>query len=245
MNIKTLLLIPITFLLITSCNEPPTAQTEHKHDHGHKHEGHKHEHGHKHAHGDANKHMHETSFEELVKRFEGSERDKYQKPNEVIKFLGNVEGKTIIDIGAGTGYFSFPLAQAGARVIAADVDERFLAYIKKKKEKLGMTDKQVIPKKVPYDTPNLKNGEADMAIIVNTYHHIEDRKIYFNKVKNGLKKGGELVVIDFFKKETPMGPPVELKLAEDQVISELKTSGFNEFDINVKLLPYQYIIRAK
>jgi len=126
--------------------------------------------------------------------------------------LGDVKDEKIIDIGAGTGYFSFRLAEAGATVIAADVDERFLEYIKEKKAKLNMTDGQIIVRKVPYNSPNLGYSEVDKAIIVNTYHHIEDRSEYFAKVKKGLKPDGELIVIDFFKKKTPVGPPVKMKM---------------------------------
>jgi len=206
--------------------------------------GHSGEHGH-HHHGDANAHMHQTSFDELVQRFEGKERDEYQKPEKVIAYLGDVKGEKIIDIGAGTGYFSFRLAEAGATVIAADVDERFLEYIKEKKAKLGMTDEQISTRKVPYNTPNLADGEVDRAIIVNTYHHIENRSDYFAKVKKGLKPNGELIVIDFFKKKTPVGPPVKMKIAEEQIEKELRTAGFTDFTIEQELLPYQFIITAK
>ena len=261
---KNLTITIVAFLLITciACNNPFSHShdhedghshdhtKEHKHDHSrHKHdhaEGHKHDHsGHKHNHGDANEHMHQTSFEELVERFEGKDRDAYQKPNEVVRLLGDLKGKKIIDIGAGTGYFSFALAKTGAHVIAADVDQRFLDYITNKREKLGLNDDHVSVKKVPYDSPDLKNNEVDKAIIVNTYHHIEDRSAYFSKVKKGLKANGELIVIDFFKKETPMGPPVKMKMSEEQVVAELKAAGFEQFDVNQKLLPYQYIIRAR
>ncbi len=211
----------------------------HKHDKHDKHGGHHHHH-----HGDANAHMHKTSFDELVQRFEGKERDAYQKPEEVVKYLGDLKDKKIMDIGAGTGYFSFPLAAAGASVIAADVDERFLNYIKEKKQKLSITDEQITLRKVPYDAPSLADGEVDMVIIVNTYHHIENRSTYFAKVKKGMPEGGKLVVIDFFKKETPVGPPVKMKMSEEQVQKELEAAGFTKFEVNQALLPYQYIITA-
>lgn len=53
-----------------------------------------------------------------------------------------------------------------------------------------------------------------------------------------------LVIIDFFKSEVPVGPPVEHKISIDQVVAELKT-GYTKFSVNVDLLPYQYIIKAK
>ncbi len=244
MKISTVSVFTILILFLTSCGDQSKKHSHAHHKHHNGDDAHHHDHHH-HHHGEANEHMHQTSFEELVERFEGEERDAYQKPGEVVNYLGAIKGKTIIDIGAGTGYFSFPLAKAGATVLAADVDQRFLDFIKDKRTTLGMSDQQVIPKKVPYDSPDLKEKEVDMAIIVNTYHHIEKRSQYFSKVKKGLKPNGELVVIDFFKKETPMGPPVKMKMSEEQVIKELKSAGFQTFDVNDTLLPFQYIIRAK
>jgi len=52
-------------------------------------------------------------------------------------------------------------------------------------------------------------------------------------------------VIDFFKKKTPIGPPVKMKMAEEQVEKELRAAGFTDFTVNQELLPYQYIITAK
>ena len=195
-------------------------------------------------HGDANTHMNRRPFEELVAQFESPERAEWQKPDSVIAFLGDLEGKTVMDIGSGTGYFSFRLAKAGARVIAADVDERFLDYIEQKKKEEGWTDEQVETRHVPYDSPNLQKAEADLVFMVNVYHHIEQRSSYFAKVKEGLKPGGRLVVIDFIKEETPVGPPVEMKLEPEQVVGELKEAGFTDLQVNEKMLPYQYIVTA-
>jgi hypothetical protein len=64
-------------------------------------------------------------------------------------------------------------------------------------------------------------------------------------VKRGIKDNGELVVIDFFKKELPVGPGLDHKVAMDIVVDELKQAGFAIVDVNVDLLPYQYIIRAE
>ena len=68
---------------------------------------------HHHNHGAANEHMNKTSFENLTAAFEDTERIKTQKPDEVIALLGNIQGKTIMDIGAGTGEITKELSQAG------------------------------------------------------------------------------------------------------------------------------------
>lgn len=149
-----------------------------------------------------------------------------------------------MEIGAGTGYFSFRLAEAGANVIAADVDERFQEYIKTKKDSLNIADDKLELRMVPYDSPELQKGEVDMVLVVNTYHHIENRSDYFSKVLTGLVDNGKLVIIDFYKKDLAVGPPIEMKMSEEQVQEELTNAGFKRFEVNSDLLEYQYIISA-
>lgn len=205
-----------------------------------------HEHGHSHANtvGNAsNQQMHRSSTDELIAHFESPERDAYQQPETILAYLGDLKGKHIMDIGAGSGYFSVKLAAKGARVIAADVNEEFLAHITKRIIMEGL--EQIEPRKIPYDAPGLNDREVDMVLIVNTYHHIDDRAAYFAKVKAGTKSDGELVVIDFFKTEVPVGPSVDHKVSIDEVIGELKQAGYTAFTVEVDLLPYQYIVRAQ
>jgi 2-polyprenyl-3-methyl-5-hydroxy-6-metoxy-1,4-benzoquinol methylase len=98
-------------------------------------------HGHGHQHGSnssANAYMHRSSTAELIQRFESPERDAYQQPEKVLAYLGELKGKRIMDIGAGSGYFSVKLAAQGAQVIAADVNEEFLAYINERIAKEGL-----------------------------------------------------------------------------------------------------------
>lgn len=192
----------------------------------------------------ANEHMNQRPFEELVKTLERADRASWQKPEEVIALFGTVKNKKIIDIGCGTGYFSFRLIDSGATVIAADIDERFLQYVDSIKLARGISDKKLQTRKLPPNDPLLQKREVDMVFIVNTYHHLEDRVNYLRKVKNGLKQQGYIVVIDYFKKELPMGPPVSVKLSADDVIRDLKMAGFSTFKTEDKLLPFQYIVFA-
>ncbi|MBT8179445.1 MAG: methyltransferase domain-containing protein [Eudoraea sp.] len=195
-----------------------------------------------HAPGTANEYMHQSSVEELAERFESPERDAYQKPEKVLAFLGDISGKKIMDIGAGSGYFSVKLAKKGALVIAADVNEEFQAVIKERIEKEQLEN--LTTRKIPYDSPGLEDKEVDMVLVVNTYHHIENRPDYFAIVKKGLKNKGKLVIIDFFDADIPVGPRHQ-KISIDTVISELKKAGYTHFQVEVNLLPYQYIISSK
>jgi 2-polyprenyl-3-methyl-5-hydroxy-6-metoxy-1,4-benzoquinol methylase len=191
---------------------------------------------------DANAHMNQRPFDELVKEMERGDRSWWQKPDEVISLLRPLRAKKVIDIGCGTGYFSFPLVDSGAVVIAADIDERFLAYVDSVKKARGISDKQLQTRKVLTDDPLLEKREADIVLIVNTYHHLTNRVEYLKKVKAGLKKQGYIIIIDFFEKDLPLGPPKNLKQSADVVVRELKLAGFTQFKTDDKLLQYQYLV---
>ncbi len=232
---KSLLVILPIFLLF-GCQADKQGNGAHQGNHEHQHGSEASEHG------SANEYMHQSSVEDLIKRFESPERDAYQKPEKVMEYLGDMSGKKIMDIGAGSGYFSVRLAEKGANVIAADVNDEFLGFVKKRIEENSLTN--IEPRKIPYDAPNLKENEVDMVLIVNTYHHIENRSDYFAQVKKGLKENGELIIIDFFDHETPVGPKHH-RISIDTVIDELKKAGFTRFGVEVNLLPYQYIIKSE
>jgi cyclopropane fatty-acyl-phospholipid synthase-like methyltransferase len=223
------IILPLLFTLLFSCSEKS------QHEHGaHHHQGHDHNH--------SNELMNKRSFEDLVANFEGEDRAAWQKPDEVIALLGDLRDKTVLDIGAGTGYFSFRLADKGAQVIAADVDERFQQYIRDKKVKRN--DSLVTTRLTRYDDPLLSPAEVDHAIIINTYHHIENREDYFGKVLAGLKPEGILLVVDYKKAETPHGPPMDHRMDHSIVVKELESAGFTDLQVEEDLLENQYVVKA-
>lgn len=194
-------------------------------------------------HGHANHHMHKSSFEDLVKNFEASDRDEWQKPQEVIKFLGDLKNKTIIDIGAGTGYFEFKITEPTAKIIATDADERFIKYINERIVKEKSTN--IISRKAEYETPPVNQNEADIIYMIDVYHHIENRKDYFMAVKKGLKPNGEMVIVDFKKGDFEQGPPDEMKMPPQVVINEMKQAGFDLVAQDTVTLKYQYLLKFK
>ncbi len=182
----------------------------------------------------------------MAENFESAERDAMQQPDKVVQYLGPINGKKIMDLGAATGYFSLRFARKGAYVIAADVSDGFQDYLKERiaREKIG----NVELRRIPYDNPLLQANEVDLVFMANTYHHIEHRDVYFARVKQGLKAGGALVIVDFFKvqfKDPVQAPAMMMRASVDEVVSDLKQAGFTTFDIEVNRLPYQYIIKAR
>ena len=193
---------------------------------------------------DANEYMLRNSHEDLARAFDSSERDQWQKPDEVIAFLGEIEEKTIVDLGSGSGYFTFRLLAAGANVIAADVDDEFLSIIKDKVQKLGLEDENLNTLLLDDDRLNVTSRSVDILFLVNVYHHISDRVNYFRQANSVLKEDGKIVIVDFYKKKLPVGPPKDHKISKDLVLDELTSAGYEEVAVDEELLDYQYIIVA-
>lgn len=181
-----------------------------------------------------------------VPLFEASrrvERENWQKPQLVVSRLGDIHDKTIVDIGAGTGYFTLRLAEKADKVIATDIDQRFLDFISSSlNENKRQGTLRVETRLTQPSDPGIKPAEADIVFIVNTYHLISDRIEYFRKVHSGLRDGGTIFIVDFKKRELPVGPPVEEKIPVDAVFEELFQAGFDSLKADTSTLDFQYII---
>ncbi len=189
--------------------------------------------------------MNRSSTGALIAHFESPGRAEWQKPDVVIAMLGDLSDKTVIDIGAGSGYFTFRLAEEAHKVIAADVNDRFIEYLKMRRDsmvrKTGKNNVEV--RKIPYNSPALSDDEVDAVLIVDTYHHIEKRVDYLKKLKQGIKPGGILLIVDF-KLGNGVGPPDHHKLKPDVVLDELIDAGYEQAQLDLDTLPYQYIIKS-
>jgi len=185
-------------------------------------------------------------FKDEISVYESADRVIWQKPDLVIQELGNVEGKVVADIGAGTGYFSRRIAYKGAKVIAIDIDPKAIQWMEEQKARfpIELQDRLVIRLAEPND-PKLKAQEVDVVLLVNTYSYIANRIPYFTKLKESIRAGGDIIIIDFKKKETPFGPAIEERVDVADVEKELKEAGYTLLKIDQESLEYQYIIKAR
>jgi predicted methyltransferase len=185
---------------------------------------------------------HQHDFRDAAKWsqvFDDPGRDKWQKPHEVLTALEIAPDATVADIGAGTGYFSMRLAHfvPRGRVYAVDVETEMVKHLAMRAASQGLAN--VIAVRSSPDNPRLP-GKVDLALVVDTYHHIEDREFYFSRLRGMMKPGGRLAVIDF-KPDSPEGPPPAARLAPEKVKEELDRAGFlfaGEHDF----LPNQYFL---
>ncbi len=179
--------------------------------------------------------------EEWVPRFEGPQRDAWQKPAHVISLMAITPGMAVADIGAGTGYFLPHLSRAvGATgtVRGLDIEADMVRYMKQRavREKLANVD----ARKVQADDPQLAPASLDRVLIVDTWHHIADRVAYAKKLAAGLKPGGAVYVVDFTM-ESKVGPPKKHRLEADVIVAELGAAGL-DVSMATEELPNQYVV---
>src|SRR5690606_13586116 len=105
-------------------------------------------------------------------------------------------GKTIADIGAGTGYFSRRLAYQGAQVIAVDIDPDAIAWMEAQRELFPPELKDRLTIRLATETnPALKPLEVDDVLLVNTYSYIDNRVPYLENLTQAIRPGGGIVII--------------------------------------------------
>jgi ubiquinone/menaquinone biosynthesis C-methylase UbiE len=120
-------------------------------------------------------------------------------------------------------------------VYAVDIDPELLA-IAGKNAPANLKTVLAAP-----DDPRLPEHSVDIVFFCDVLHHIENRAAYYPKLAKALKPGGRIVVIEFYKKDLPIGPPPSMKLSDAEVIAELGNAGFT-LASRLDILPYQYYL---
>jgi predicted methyltransferase len=187
-------------------------------------------------------HTHQHTFKDAEKWshvFDDPERDAWQKPHEVIQALALKPDARVADLGAGTGYFAARLANMlpAGRIYAVDVEPDMVRFLgeRAKREKLA----NLVAVAGKPDNPRLPQ-KVDLILLVDVYHHIEDRERYFRALGASLRPGGRIAIIDFTL-DSPQGPPRAARVAPEKVKAEMKAAG-HALAAEHRFLPYQYFL---
>lgn len=188
-------------------------------------------------------HTHEHSFggaEKWAQVFDDPQRDAWQKPHEVIQALALKPDAVVADIGSGTGYFSARFAHMvpKGRVYGVDTEPDMVKYLAGRAKREGLNNITAVAG-APND-PRLPE-KADLIIMVDVFHHVEDRERYFRKLRESLKPGGRIAIIDF-RMDSPDGPPKSARIAPDRVKTELNGAGYALVQEHTFLLKQYFLV---
>jgi ubiquinone/menaquinone biosynthesis C-methylase UbiE len=186
-----------------------------------------------------------ADLEGYISGMEDPSRDAWQQPDRVVQVLGLQPGQTACDIGSGPGYFTLRLVKEvgpTGHVYAVDVEPRVLEVLR---ERVGRPmGKNVTPVLALADDPMLPEGLCDVILIVDTYHHFPDGPSYLARLARSLKKGGRIANVDFQKRETPVGPAVEHRVAREDFLRDARRADLGVVS-EYYFLPYQYFLILK
>ena len=172
---------------------------------------------------------------------ERPERERQERTDLLIAGLSLSEDFVVADIGAGTGYFTFPVAQRvpEGKVIAVDIQPEMLARIEQRKALEDVANVETVLGEA--DDPKLPESEIDLAFIVDAYHEFSFPREMGERLRESLRPGGQLVLVEY-RAEDPRVPIKRLhKMSEAQVKQEMAAIGL-EWVRTEGYLPQQHVL---
>ncbi len=168
-------------------------------------------------------------------------RDREERTALLIANLDLQADDTVVDLGAGTGYFSFPIAARvdRGRVLAVDIQPEMLAIIQQRAEAESVTNIETVL--AAEQNPNIPAESADLVLLVDAYHEFSYPREVMQGVMAGLKPGGRVVLVEYRGEDRTVPIKPLHKMTEAQARRELEAIGF-EFIENQTYLPLQHVL---
>ncbi len=154
-------------------------------------------------------------------KLENPERVARLNPPDTLRRIGLGGGDGFCDIGAGTGIFAFVAAEMTSNTVyAVEIFDDMLERLQSERAKRGL-DNVIIAK----GTSNVPCASCRIALLCTVLHELSDADAMIDEVKRILKPDGLLAVIEFHKKQTPLGPPLVRRLDAAHVAGMLTDCG--------------------
>jgi ubiquinone/menaquinone biosynthesis C-methylase UbiE len=172
---------------------------------------------------------------------ERNERDREEQPALALDALQLKGGETVVDFGAGSGYYTFKLARAvGARgtVLAVDVEPKMLEFIRKRAARENLTNVGLLQSTAT--DPRLPTNRIDLLLMVDVYHELEFPYEVMMKIREALKPGGRVALVEYRKEDPAVMIKQVHKMSEAQIINEMAAVGLTYVE-TVNTLPLQHL----
>lgn len=151
-----------------------------------------------------------------------------QPPKGALRRLGVKRGDTVIDIGAGSGYFALPASEmvgGEGRVFAVDIQSAAVALIERKRAASGMDNLHAILSTEA--SLGLPDGVGSLALMYTVLHEVEDKAKMLSDIHRALRPGGRIAIVEFTK-GAAFGPPSSERIGEGEIIALLGEAGFSK-----------------
>jgi SAM-dependent methyltransferase len=173
---------------------------------------------------------------------ERPEREEEERPTSAIDALELREGQTVVDFGAGSGYFAFrmaPLVGTRGKVLAVDIEDAMLKVIRARAEREGVTN--VVTIRSTIDDPKLPAASVDLLLMVDVYHELANPYEVMQKIVAALKGGGRVAFVEYRKEDPAIMIKEVHKMSVQQLVREMQAVGLKHVK-TIETLPIQHLV---
>jgi len=189
------------------------------------------------------RHLHHKFDPERMAHLESEERRAVLDPAKVLPFFEIGKGWTVVDVGCGPGFFTFPLASivgTAGQVYGVDMEQLMIRRLEER-----IAEKKTRNVVAVVSTENsipLQDASADFVLLSTVLHELEGSGT-LSEIRRLLKANGTLGVVDWKKLDEPHGPPKAHRLSEDKAAKILRKAGFDP-GRPINVTPSHYGFRA-
>jgi ubiquinone/menaquinone biosynthesis C-methylase UbiE len=145
-------------------------------------------------------------------------------PKDTLRRIGLKDGDVFCDVGAGTGIFTFAAAEiTNNKIYAVEISNEMLGVLRGRAEEKKLENVITVN-----GIQAMPEASCNVILLCTVLHEVPDVQNMMNEIKRILTKDGVLSVIEFHKRKTPMGPPVEHRLDSVQLAEKLRNYGLNQ-----------------
>jgi len=175
--------------------------------------------------------MHEATWtrSDAAAVLDAPDRRTRQDPERLWRRIGLRPGDTVVDVGAGSGFYAFPAALvvgATGRVYAVDVSEELVELVRERAQHGKFSNVESVlstPQRIPID-----DAVADVAILANVLHGVPPATV--DEAVRVVRPGGRVVDVDWKKRSTSEGPPLQHRLSVPEARTVLTARGLTPVD---------------
>lgn len=176
-----------------------------------------------------NDHYQDANPERWRRVFESQGREVFDQRFRIVRATGVQPGMDVADVGAGTGFFTMLFARAvgpDGMVYAVDISPTFAVAIRERSTEYRVSNVETIVN--DQQSTRLPPGSVDLVFLSDTYHHFEYPKAMLASIREALRPGGELAVIDYRREPGVSSPWVmsHVRLGRDEAVEEIEAAGF-------------------
>lgn len=171
-----------------------------------------------------------------------SERVEEEQPDRALDIIKVASGATVADVGAGSGYMTAKMARRvgpSGKVYANDVQPEMLALLRERLAREKITNVEAVLGTA--DDPKLPASALDLILMVDVYHEFQQPQIMLRRMRESLKPGGRLVLLEYRKEDPSIPILYEHKMSVAEAKLEVEAEGFRLANVN-EVLPRQHIL---